>query len=228
MGAWLDAPTADAITRGDSATRPHARAGSLAGHITGIPLAPGARPPTQAPDAHAAAASAPSQRASEIVVYLETTDPAQRFAPPADHAAVSQKGAQFSPPLLIVSVGQTVDFHNDEDRPIEHNVFSQSPAMPFDLGLYRPGLSKSVTFDKPGPVRLYCSIHRYMDGVIFVCPTPFFARVGPQGDFEIAGVPPGKYVLKTWQKQKRCPELSVNVRISAGKSTHVALEMKRK
>jgi len=44
---------------------------------------------------------------------------------------------------MIVTVGQAVDFLNDEDRLIEHNVFSNSPAKRFDLGLYRPGRIES-------------------------------------------------------------------------------------
>src|SRR5207244_3353166 len=133
------------------------------------------------------AASAPANAGSEIVVYLESTDPARRFDPPKTPATISQKGAQFSPSLLVICVGQVVDFRNDEDRRIEHNVFSHSPAKDFDLGLYAPGPNKPVTFEKPGPVHLFCSIHRYMDGFIYVCPTPFFAQVAADGHFEISG-----------------------------------------
>ena len=61
-----------------------------------------------------------------------------------------------------------------------------SGAEPFDLGLYKPPLGKLVTFDTPGVVRLFCSIHRTMDGMIYVCPSPFWSRVGPDGRYECA------------------------------------------
>src|SRR5262249_3099128 len=77
---------------------------------------------------------------------------ADRGGSPLAPAVISQKGAQFSPALSIVCVGQSVEFHNDEDRLIEHNVFSRSKAKPFDLGLYPPPEQKTVTFDSPGPV----------------------------------------------------------------------------
>ena len=64
-----------------------------------------------------------------------------------------------------------------------------------------------VQFDKPGVVRLRCSIHRYMDGVIYVTPTPYFAVVGKDGDFSIPNVKPGTYRLKTWQRSQRYREL---------------------
>src|SRR5436190_16420441 len=129
---------------------------------------------------------------SEMVVFLESPDPNRPAPAPPPAVKISQKGAQFAPKLLVVTVGQSVDFLNDEDRLIEHNVFSNSPTKRFDLGLYRPGESKSVTFDKPGPVFLYCSIHRYMDGVIFVSPTPYTSRVDKDGHYAIENVPAGE------------------------------------
>ena len=109
---------------------------------------------------------------SEMVVYLESPDDKRQIEVPKETVKVSQKGAKFAPAVVIVCVGQTVDFLNDEDRPIEHNVFSNTPVKRFDLGLYKPGESRTVTFDKPGAVFLYCSIHRHMDGVVFVSSTP--------------------------------------------------------
>jgi len=165
---------------------------------------------------------------SEMVIYLESSDPSRRFPRPAQPARISQEGARFSPALLIVPVGQTVEFPNDEKRPIEHNVFSNAPAKRFDLGLFRPGETRSVSFDKPGPVFLYCSIHRYMDGVIYVAPTPYFSRVGPGGSYQIADIPAGTWALKTWQRRKRFPELTVLLNLTPGQPFVQDLELKRK
>jgi len=163
-----------------------------------------------------------------MIVFLEPKDPNVTFPAPTEPAIISQQGAKFSPPLLIISVGQRVDFLNDENRPIEHNVFSQSPAKQFDLGLWRPPTRKSVTFDKPGLVRLFCSIHRYMDGIIYVCPTPFYTTVGNDGAFSISGAPPGDYILKTWQRTPRYSEQEKPITVSEGKTTVVNLQMSRK
>jgi plastocyanin len=164
--------------------------------------------------------------APEMIVYLESTDPSARFDVPPD-AEISQKGARFAPSPLIVCVGQSVIFKNDEGRPIEHNVFSRSPAKQFDLGLYRPPEGKSVMFDKPGVVRLYCSIHRLMDGIIYVCPTKFWANVQADGAFAIEGVPPGQWRVRTWQKQARYDEQDVAVRTGDAPVT-VELKLSRR
>jgi plastocyanin len=165
---------------------------------------------------------------SEMVVYLEAPDGKREIVVPKESVKVSQKGAKFSPPVVIVCVGQTVDFLNDEDRAIEHNVFSNAPTKRFDLGLYPPGESRSVLFDKPGAVFLYCSIHRHMDGVVFVSPTPFTSRVADDGSFKIENVPPGIWLVKTWQRRRRFPELSMPVLSEAGKVATADLELRRK
>lgn len=165
---------------------------------------------------------------AEMVVYLESPDPDRPMPPAPPPVKVSQKDAQFAPRMIVVTVGQSVEFLNDETRPIEHNVFSNSPAKRFDLGLYGPGQSKTVVFDNPGPVALLCSIHRYMDGMIYVAPTPYTSRVNPDGKYEIANVPPGDWIVKTWQRRKRFLEQSVPVTVAADKPSDVTLELKRK
>lgn len=165
---------------------------------------------------------------SEMVVYLESPEENRPIAVPKESVRVSQKGAKFAPAIVIVCVGQTVDFLNDEDRPIEHNVFSNAPVKKFDLGLYKPGEAKSVTFDKPGAVFLYCSIHRHMDGVVYVSPTPYTSRVAEDGSYKIENVPAGIWVVKTWQRRRRFPELSVPVLIDPNKPATADLELRRK
>jgi plastocyanin len=150
---------------------------------------------------------------SDVVVYLSPGD-GREIIPSSGSVKVSQFGAKFSPALVLVCAGQSVEFLNDESRQIEHNVFSNSAAKQFDLGLYKPGESRSVEFDKPGAVFLYCSIHRFMDGVVYVTPTPYFSRVGADGKYEIDHVPPGDWVIRTWQRQRRFPEIHLDVKVA--------------
>jgi plastocyanin len=196
-----------------------------------VPPAPTTRPTTEAapPSLQGTITAEAEVSLAEMVVYLESPDRGRAMPPPGKAVDVSQKGARFDPPLLVVSVGQTVNFLNDEeDRAIEHNVFSNSPAKRFDLGLYGPNQSRSVTFNKPGAVFLRCSIHRHMDGVVFVAPTPYTSLVDKDGGYAISNVPPGNWILKTWQARRRFVEQSIPVVVEAGKPTTVKLELKRK
>lgn len=147
-----------------------------------------------------------------LVVYLEGVAGPLPFDVPRAIPVISQKDARFSPPFLVVTTGQTVSLAND-DR-IVHNVFSFSPPKRFDLGLYPAGESRSVTFDKPGPTDLFCSIHSKMNATIFVAPSPWFALVGPGGGFEIAGAPAGKVRLVLWCR--RLPPVEREIELGPG------------
>jgi plastocyanin len=171
-------------------------------------------------------AAAEGQRLPEMVVFLESRDPAFTFSPSRRPIVVSQRLATFRPSLIVVPVGAKVEFRNDEKGPVEHNVFSKSEAKKFDLGLYKPDDPiQPVTFDTPGAVRLRCSIHRYMDGVVYVAPTPYYCVVATDGRFSISGIKPGAYVLKSWQRSQRFREAEMPVTVTAGKplSVNVAL-----
>ena len=203
LALWITAAAALPVNDVDRAA-PERAAGAVSGRVT-----------------------ATSGRLPDMIVYLEPTDASVALAPPERVEVISQKGAKFSPSLLVIARGQTVEFRNDEQRPIEHNVFSRSPSKPFDLGLFPPPQVKRVTFDDPGPVQLYCSIHRYMDGVIYVCPTPLFATVGADGAFSIENVPAGEWRLRTWQRSARFNDVQQTVRVDANGRATVNVEMKR-
>ena len=191
--------------------------------------APAAEPTTKPSGTISGKVTSPGEvPLSEMVIYLESPEPERKITAPTTSVRVSQKGAQFSPAVVITCVGQTVDFLNDEDRAIEHNVFSNAQVKKFDLGLYKPGESRSVNFDKPGAVCLYCSIHRHMDGVVFVSPTPYTSRVNEDGTYKIEGVPPGIWVVRTWQRRRRFPELSTPALADPNKQATADLELRRK
>lgn len=112
---------------------------------------------------------------------------------------ITQKGAMFSPNVMPVLVGTTVEWPNHDD--IYHNVFSISEAKAFDLGLYKDPEVKRVTFDKPGRVEAFCSIHSAMNCTILVLENPFFAATDANGKYTIPNVPAGTYKLKAWHKR---------------------------
>ncbi len=111
-------------------------------------------------------------------------------------AAIVQKDLLFEPNFLIVPVGSSVKFPNEDDD--FHNVFSYSKARRFDLGRYRNGESKTVEFDKPGIIKVYCEIHPWMRAAILVVENPFYAEVGEDGRYSIDGIPPGSYEVVVW------------------------------
>ena len=109
---------------------------------------------------------------------------------------LAQKYQGFVPRVLPVSVGARVEFPNLD--PIYHNVFSVSPPKRFDLGKYGKGRSKSLVFDKPGLVNVYCDIHSNMEAFIVVLPNAWFAQPDAEGRFTLPPLPAGTYTVRVW------------------------------
>ena len=130
---------------------------------------------------------------ARVVIWLEGDDlPA---AEPVT-ATLAQHYQRFDPEIVVVPVGSTVNFPNQD--PVFHNVFSLSHARSFDLGYYPQGRSRAVEFKQAGVVQVYCHLHSNMYGAIVVVPSRMYARPGQDGQFTIAKVPAGNYQLVAW------------------------------
>jgi plastocyanin len=141
---------------------------------------------------------------SGVVVSARPVNAELSGRPPA-HAAMEQKGKMFSPHILPIMAGTTVDFPNFD--PIFHSAFSSYSGQIFDVGLYPPGTSRSVRFTKLGVVRVFCNIHPTMSAIILVLNTPWFASTARNGSFEM-NVPPGEYELSVFHERATERELA--------------------
>jgi hypothetical protein len=118
---------------------------------------------------------------SGAVIWLEPLDPHDPVPP--RHERMIQKNKTFTPHVLPISLGSSVEFPNLD--PIFHNAFSNFNGQVFDLGLYPPHRS--------GVVRIFCNIHPAMSAVIVVVDTPYYAVSDRSGHFAFLDVPPGRY-----------------------------------
>jgi plastocyanin len=140
---------------------------------------------------------------SGVVVYAQAVG--SQPAPVSTHATMLQKNKTFTPHILPVQTGTTVDFPNAD--PIFHNAFSSYNGRIFDVGLYPPGDSRSVRMTRPGIVRVFCNIHSTMSAIILVVNTPYFVKTAMNGSFEL-NVPPGEYDLSVFHERASEQELS--------------------
>ena len=144
---------------------------------------------------------------SEAVVYVADVDQPQASA----RAEILQKDRTFVPRVLAVAVGTQVGFPNADG--IEHNVFSHSENSDFDLGRFGKGPGRPYKFDKVGVAEIFCNIHKNMVAYVVVTPSKLAAVTGPDGSFEIAGVPPGRHKVIVWERfaKPKLQELAVEV-----------------
>ena len=135
---------------------------------------------------------------SQAVVSFEPAGGAPPRRSDAPFEMVTRQ-KQFLPRVLVVPRGARVRFPNQD--PILHNVFSVSPGNSFDLGLYRLGPGKEQKLDQPGLVRVFCNVHHSMVAYILVLNTPYYTQPGPDGRFNLTGLPKGPGKLTVWHEQ---------------------------
>jgi plastocyanin len=160
------------------------------------------RPPAEGPgrpgvaDLGMGATHSPPDRRS--VIYL---DPAPRAAfdvREEPRPRMDQRNETFVPHILAIVAGTTVDFPNSDQT--YHNVFSLSKTKSFDLGRYAVGRSKSIRFDRPGIVRVFCDIHSHMSAFILVFSHRYFSIADQEGRYRLENVPPGTYNVVAWNE----------------------------
>lgn len=180
---------------------------------------------------HSPAASSPAPAVNEVenvVLYLEgnfssLSPPNRDLIGDSGEAAdgrdpehglpnpsIRQVNETFVPHVLPIMTGITVEFPNGD--PFFHNVFSLSGAKSFDLGRYPQGQVRTVRFDKPGIVKVFCHIHSNMSAVILVFNHPFFTVSDSRGQFMLPAVPAGSYTLVGWHERLKTVKRPVTVK----------------
>src|SRR5271167_1478561 len=135
------------------------------------------------------------------VVYVDTIQ-GKTFPAPSQQPVMDQKGLVFSPHVMVVQQGTTVEFLNSDN--VQHNVFwpsiSGNKKLTHNLGTWPKGEKRPFKFDNPGVVSLLCNVHPEMAGYIIVSPTSYFAETDASGNYKIENVPDGSYTVTAWHE----------------------------
>ncbi len=148
------------------------------------------------------------KKATDVIVWAEPVGGGAPLRKPEKMPTIIQRNKTFVPRVLVVQTGTTVGFPNLD--PLYHNVFSYSRAKRFDLGRYERGKSKTVTFDEPGVIDVFCEIHENMHAFVLVVDTPWFTRAGPDGAF-VLEVPAGAYRVFAWIPGHRSETVEISL-----------------
>lgn len=164
----------------------------------------------------------------EVVTTLTpigTQPPATRG--PVASAVMDQRDRAFVPRVLVVAVGASVEFPNNDS--VSHQVYSFSPAKRFQLPLYKGDKHPPVIFDHEGLVVLGCNIHDEMAGYIYVTSAPHFGKTDAAGVVELKNLPAGDYRLTLWSPLVADPPPSLihTVRIDHVEPTLMRLQLTR-
>ena len=130
-----------------------------------------------------------------VAIYLEGN---QNLPSENRTATLKQKDRRFVEDTVVIPAGSSVSFPNLD--PVFHNVFSLSKVKSFDLGNFPQNDTRTVSFSKPGIVRVYCHLHPNMSASIVVTPNRWAAKPAPDGSYKLSDIPPGEYTIVVWHK----------------------------
>ncbi|WP_255484214.1 carboxypeptidase regulatory-like domain-containing protein [Granulicella sp. 5B5] len=147
-----------------------------------------------------------------VYVYIKSGLPASSAPAGAAPVVLDQKGCRYTPHVIAVQQGGTVEFKNSD--PTMHNIHTTptdgSPSV--DVSEGPMGAPQTEHFDKVEtmlPVR--CNNHPWMQAYINVASTPYFAVTGANGGFVIPNLPPGTYTLAAVQETLGEKDIQVTV-----------------
>jgi len=114
---------------------------------------------------------------------------------------IDQVTCEFVPHATAMHQGQKLLLKSSD--PVNHNVrYAAFNKVPFNQILPAKGEVQLKMVSERRPIPLACDIHPWMSAYLMVFNHPFYAVTGPDGSFEIKGVPPGMQNLIVWQSTK--------------------------
>jgi hypothetical protein len=119
----------------------------------------------------------------------------------------------FTPGVIVVRLGQAVDFRNSET--LLHNVH----VLNLDTGktvlnsaLPIKGMVRAWTPEIAGAYAVLCDVHPEMEAYILVTDSPYYTVADEDGSFALEQIPAGDYTMRIWNaKDSKSSEQPVTI-----------------
>lgn len=146
-----------------------------------------------------------------VFVYVKAGLEGKKFDTPAEHVTIDQHGCQYTPHVLGIMVGQTLDVKSSDET--LHNIHCLAKDNgEFNFAQPAPGV-REKSFRKPEKaVKFKCDVHPWMNAYIWVMDNPYFAVSDKAGAFTIKGLPDGAYTLGAWHETFGEQEAKIEVK----------------
>ena len=138
---------------------------------------------------------------ANVFVYVSEGLKEKSYPLPKKAALMNQDRCMFEPRVQGVQVGQ--DFLMKNSDPLIHNVRSFSMRnRPFNVAQPPKTPDRKKIFKrKEKEIMIQCDFHPWMKAYIFVMDHPYFAVTSAKGEYQIKGLPAGKYTLTAWHEE---------------------------
>ena len=167
---------------------------------------------------------ADGSKLANVFVYVKDGLGNRTFDTPKEPVTIDQSGCRYHPHVLGVMAGQTLKIVNSD--PTTHNIHP-TPADNREWNESQPPQAPALekTFAREEimlPVK--CNQHPWMKMYVNVVKSPFYAVTGPDGKFEIKGLPPGDYTLEFVQEKLGKQEQKVTLAPKDSKTVDMAFK----
>lgn len=151
-----------------------------------------------------------------VVIYLRARGAKPTL--PAKNPVMDQVGCMYSPHVLAVVAGTTVDVSSSD--PVAHNVHSHAKKNEApNWQIPGPGKALPLKLGKREAIKFTCDIHNWMSGYIVVVDNNYYAATGykdgdgkwissdayenssDNGAYAITDIPAGKYRIQAWHEE---------------------------
>lgn len=130
-----------------------------------------------------------------VLVYVSKGLEGKKFDPPKEPAILDQVGCMYTPHVVAVMVGQTLEIRNS-DATLHNVMTSPRNNPPFNIGMPSQDQTLTKVFRQPElKMNFRCFMHPWMSSYVHVLEHPFFAVTAADGTFTIRGLPPGQYEI---------------------------------
>ena len=138
-----------------------------------------------------------------VLVYVSKGLEGRAFEPPKTPVVLDQVACVYTPHVVAVMVGQTLEVRNSDAT--LHNVMTMPRKnKPFNEGMPVKGGKLEKVFTQPEmKVDLRCFLHPWMLAWVHVMEHPYYAVTGEDGTFTIRGLPPGDYEISVLHETSR-------------------------
>lgn len=167
------------------------------------------------------------KKLKNLVVFLEPLGQTKADSGHIKHK-VLQKGRKFNPGFLVIKKGDIVQYLNDEDKDIDHNIYSLSYIKSFDLGLGERGTILETPFENFGGLNYFCSVHKMMEGKLVVVPSRHYTILDQPGSFILPDVPPGQWKLSVFVFHRRFKAVPLEISVGSDSLEHLVIEVVKK
>jgi len=134
-----------------------------------------------------------------------------KYQAPTAPVTVTVRGCRFTPSIVALMPGQALEIRNADAEPRRiTSVGRRNP--PFDVVVAAKRSTRRYLATPEIPVRLRCDGRAANAGAVAVLSHPYFAVTGAVGEYALAPLPPGTYVLEAWHGRYGTRSATVTLR----------------